>query len=455
MAQTNRQMHLSLMLEATGRHPASWRSPETQADACTDIHHYARISQIAERAKFDMVFKADTPVARVGHLECWSRYPLYMNGLESLTLLSALAMATSKIGLGGTITTSFTEPYNVAREFASLDHISGGRAGWNVVTSAVKYIAQNFGQDQLAPHADRYERAREHVQVVKALWDTYDDDAFVRDREAGLFFDPAKLHILEHKGKHFSVRGALNVARSPQGQPVIIQAGASDDGKDFAAETAEVVFGPGATYQAAKTYYDDLKGRLAAYGREPDQLKILPGFCVLIGDSKEEAQAKFQTLQELIHPDVGRNFVGGDLEADLSDLPVDQPIPEDRIPKKANLHQAFFDHLVHIIRTEKPTLRELYLRYERSTKTHCGTAKEIADEMEEWFTTGAADGFIMQFSLLPGALNDFVEKVVPELQRRGLFRKEYSGSTLRDHFGLKRPESRYAQKPQESLVAAE
>jgi FMN-dependent oxidoreductase (nitrilotriacetate monooxygenase family) len=341
--------------------------------------------------------------------------------------------------LGGTVSTSFSEPYNVARMFASLDHISHGRAAWNVVTSANDYSARNFGHAKLPPHALRYERAGEFVDVVNKLWDSWDDDAFVRDREAGIYFEPKGQHHVVHQGKFFNVDGALNIARSPQGHPVIIQAGASDTGLDLAARTAEIVFAAAASPQEAKKNYDALKGRLAKFGREPDQLKILAGLPVIVGDSQQEAEDKFQALQEMIHPDVGRFRLGTDLEADLSDLPLDEPIPKERLPKSANMHKAFFDGIMKIINEENPTLRQLYLRYERGRKMIKGTPKHIADVMEEWFTTGAADGFMMQFATLPGGLKAFVDKVVPELQRRGLFKIEYSGQTLRDHLGLARP----------------
>jgi FMN-dependent oxidoreductase (nitrilotriacetate monooxygenase family) len=356
-----------------------------------------------------------------------------------VTLLTGLAGATTHIGLGGTVSTSFSEPYNVARQFASLDHISGGRAAWNVVTSANDYAARNFGHSTLPPHALRYEKAGEFVDVVNKLWDSWDDDAFVHDRSTGLFFEPARQHAVHHEGKFFKLDGALNIARSPQGHPVIIQAGASDIGLDLAARTAELVFASAASPQEAKRGYDDLKGRLANYGRDPDSLKILAGLPVVIGSSQQEAEDKYQAMQEMIHPDVGRFRLGADLEADLSDLPLDEPIPESRLPKSANLHKAFFDGIMKIIREENPTLRQLYLRYERGRKTIKGTPQQIADVMEEWVSLGATDGFMMQFATLPGGLEEFVTLVVPELQRRGLFRARYTGATLRDHLGLPRP----------------
>ena len=444
----HKRMSLALLIDqATGTHPASWLHPDTNAAASTDIRHFCDIAQRAERAKFDLFFVADTPAARTENLHAWSRFPMYMNALEPVTLLTALAGATSRIGLGGTVSTSFSEPYNVARQFASLDHITGGRAGWNVVTSANDYAARNFGHATLPPHGLRYERAGEFVDVVKELWNTWDDDAFVRDRVSGLYFDPERMHVTHHQGKFFKVDGALNIARSPQGHPVIIQAGASDTGRELAARTAEVVFASDSNPESAKAGYDDLKGRMAKYGRDPSELRILAGMPVLVGRTAEEAEEKHKRLQELIHPDVGRFRLGTDLEADLSDLPLDEPIPESRLPKSANLHKAFFDGIMKIIREENPTLRQLYLRYERGRKTIKGTPAQVADVMEHWFKSGACDGFMMQFHTLPGELDAFSATVIPELQRRGIFRHDYEGSTLREHLDLRRPKNPNTHRP--------
>jgi len=367
---------------------------------------------------------------------------MFMNVLEPVTLLAAVAANTTHIGLGATASTSFYEPYNVARLFASLDHISRGRGAWNVVTSANDYAARNFGLDKLPPHDQRYERAYEFVQVVKALWDTWEDDAFIFDRKSGLNFDPAKLHALDHVGKYFRVQGALNIRRSPQGQPVIIQAGASETGKEFAAETAEVVFASDTTVEKGKSFYDDLKGRMAKYGRDPDQLKVLAGLPVVIGESTQEAEDKYQALQHMIHPDVGRMRLSTDLEVDLTDLPVDQPVPLDRIPATSNFHHTYFAQIAEMIRRGM-TLREVYMNYERGLKTMRGTPAQVADHMEEWITSGAADGFMLLFHTMPGGLREFVRLVVPELQRRGLMRTVYEGRTLREHLGLRPPPNRY------------
>ncbi len=446
---TRPTMSLATLVHATGGHPASWLHPSTNPSAGTDIAHYRALAQLCERGCFDLFFIADTPAARTDNLHAWSRFPMFMNVLEPVTLLTALAGATERIGLGGTVSTSFSEPYNVARQFASLDHITAGRAAWNVVTSANDYAARNFGHATLPPHALRYERAGEFVDVVKQLWNSWDDDAFIRDRSTGLYFDPARQHAVHHHGKFFTVDGALNIARSPQGQPVIIQAGASDTGLELAARTAEVVFASASDPVTAKRNYDALKGRLAAYGRQPGELRILAGLPVMVGASQAEADDKFALLQEMIHPDVGRLRLGSDLELDLSDLPLDEPIPEDRLPKSANFHKGFFDGIVTMIREEHLTLRQLYLRYERGRKTITGTPQRIADVMQEWFEAGAADGFMMQFHLMPDGLADFVHGVVPELQRRGLFRTGYEGRTLRDHLGLRRPANPNTRRPEE------
>ncbi len=432
-------MSLALLFGAAGSHPASWLHPDAQTGAPTDLASYVHAARTAERGLFDLFFIADTPAARTENLHAWSRFPLFINVLEPVTLLTALAGATSQIGLGGTVSTSFSEPYNVARQFASLDHLSGGRAAWNVVTSANDYAARNFGHAKLAPHADRYRRAGEFVDVVRALWDTWDDDAFVLDRASGRYFDPAGQHPVHHDGPFFKLDGALNIARPPQGHPVIIEAGASDTGQELAARTAELVFSSNPTAADSRRFTEGLKARMARYGRAPSELKVLAGLPIVLAESDAEAADAYAHLQELVHPDVGRFRLGMDLETDLSDLPVDQPIPEDRIPQGANFHKGFFDDILRLIRDGQPTLREVYLRYERGRKTITGSPRRVADVMEEWFTGGAADGFMLQFHIMPRGLEMFVEQVVPELQRRGLMRREYAGKTLREHLGLPRP----------------
>jgi len=381
-----------------------------------------------------------------------------MNIWEPLSLLSALVGVTDRIGLAGTMSTSYYEPYNLARLFASLDHLSSGRAGWNVVTSAHPAGGYNFGRDGLEDHALRYARAREFVEVCFGLWDSWDDDAFVLDRAAGINFDPDKMHYLHHKGRFFTVRGPLNIARPPQGRPVIIQAGGSESGKELAAETAEVIFTRDASMAHAQQFYADVKGRMSRFGRPPDQLKIMAGLTVIAGRTTAEAEEKFQYLQSMIHPKVGLEMLSEDLEGiDLSDLPLDQPLPRERIPASANRHKQFFDQILRMVDEENLTLRQLYLRYSaaRGGDVIRGTPSQIADVMEAWFRGEAADGFMMTFSVVPDGMDDFITLVLPELRRRGLFREDYEGRTLRDHLELPRPASRHQTPSPAGSLAAE
>jgi len=433
------QMILAVMASGPGSHVASWLHPATQADAGIDIRNHMRVAQLAEAGLFHLYFVADTPAARTSNLEAYSRMPLFMNQLEPITLLSALSAVTSRIGLGGTASTSFYEPYNLARLFASLDHMSHGRAAWNIVTSANDFAARNFGQDKLAPHGERYERATEFTELMLKLWDSWEDDAFINDRARGLTFEPAKQHAVDHDGKHYRLHGALNLQRSPQGRPVIIQAGASDTGMDFAARFAELVFGANATAAESRAFYDQLKARLPKFGRSTVDMRLLAGMPTIVAETEQEAEDQFQTLQALIQPMVGRMRLGMDLEADLSNVALDEPVPEELIPSSANLHKKFFDSIVHMIRVEKLTLRQMYMRYERGRSTIRGNPARIADILEEWFKAGACDGFMLTFPLLEEGLGVFVRQVVPELQRRGLFRTEAPEGTLRTQLGLARP----------------
>ncbi|MEA2867254.1 MAG: N-acetyl-S-(2-succino)cysteine monooxygenase [Bradyrhizobium sp.] len=438
-----KQMAIGALVHANGSHAASWLMDEARPHASTDIDYYREMAQLAERGKFDFFFIADTPAARTENLKAWSRSPLFMNVLEPLTLLSAIAGSTTHIGLGATASTSFYEPYNIARLFSSLDHISHGRAAWNVVTSANDYAARNFGLDRLPPHADRYAKAKEFIDVVEALWDSWEDGAFVYDKATCQSFIPEKQHLVDHQGKYFTVHGVLNLERPPQGRPVIIQAGASDTGRDFAAEYAEVVFGSSGNLDGAIAFYRDLKERMGKFGRHPDDLKIASGISVVIGESEQEARDKLDSWQELVHPDVGVLRLSQDLETDLSDLPLDEPVPVSRIPATSNLHKAYFDEIAGLIR-QGLTLREITRRFNRAKATFCGTPTQVADHMETWIEAVACDGFMISFVALPSTMQDFVTKVVPELQRRGVFRNDYEGRTLREHLGLSRPENRHA-----------
>jgi len=440
-------MKLGTLIHPTGNHVASWLHPDSQIDAGTNFRHYVQLAQTVERGKFDGLFLADALAVREGNREALSRWPQYMAYFEPITLLSAIAPLTTHLGLAATATTSYHEPYNVARAFASLDHISGGRAGWNVVTSANIAEAFNFGREAHYEHGERYDRAAEFTEVVQGLWDSWDDDAFVRDRASGRYWLPDKLHTLNHKGEHFSVRGPLNVARSPQGQPVIFQAGSSEVGKELAARFAEAVFTPQHTLEGAQAFYRDLKGRMAKYGRMPDHLKVLPGLNPIVGRTEAEAQEKHVFLQSLIHPAVGLELLSNALGGfDLAGYDLDGPLPEAVENWKAQGGTTSFRNVLGWARNEHLTIRQLYQRYAgaRGQRTLIGTATQVADHMQEWFLNYGVDGFLIQAAYLPGGLDDFVDLVVPELQARGLFRTEYEGTTLRENLGLPRPASRYA-----------
>jgi alkanesulfonate monooxygenase len=452
------RMRLGAFFNPTGHHVASWRHPRAQADAGINFQHYVELARTAERAKFDMIFFADNVCVREADMEALSRSAQYIANFEPITLLSALAPMTKHIGLVATASTSYNEPYHVARKFASIDHISGGRAGWNLVTSGQEAEARNFGREKHYRHGERYERAREFAEIVVGLWDSWDDDAFVRNKETGLFFDPAKLHPLNHKGENFSVRGPLNVPRSPQGRPVIVQAGGSEDMIKVAAEFAEVIFCAPLTLEAARKFYAELKGRVESHGRSPDSVKIMPGLSCVVGRSAEEAEVRYQELQSLIHPMVAREILSMVLgHVDLSSYPLDGPMPEN-LPM-SNASQSTFQYVTDMARKEKLTMREVALRVAgaRGKAVVRGSPMQIADIMEEWFTTDGCDGFNLMPPFLPGTLDDFVELVLPELRRRGLFREDYEGRTLRDHLGLERPASRYvagAGVPEEKAMTA-
>ncbi|MBW0447718.1 LLM class flavin-dependent oxidoreductase [Paraburkholderia phenoliruptrix] len=438
-------LRLGAFLYPAGHHIAAWRHPNAQADAGVNFRHYVQLAKLAETAKFDLVFLADGAGTRGDNVEFLSRTAhSYVAQFEPITLLSALAAVTERIGLVATASTSFNEPFHIARKFASLDHISGGRAGWNLVTSSSEHEAKNFNRDKHFDHSERYERAAEFAEVTAALWDSWEDDAFVRDKTAGRFFDPAKRHVLNHKGRFFQVRGPLNVARSPQGRPVVVQAGSSEAGRDLAARTAEVIFTAQRTLQDAIDFYADVKGRLQAYGRHPDDLKIMPGVLPIVGRTESEAKEKFEELQSLVDPKVGLALIstltGG---FDLSAYPLDGPIPQLPETNASKSRQAL---TLELARRENLTLRQLYLRV-AGARGHwqlVGTPTQIVDQLEERFANFGADGFNVMPPVLPDGLTDFVELIVPELRRRGLFRKEYEGRTLRENLGLRHPAHRVA-----------
>jgi alkanesulfonate monooxygenase len=360
---------------------------------------------------------------------------------EPFTLLSALSQATEHIGLVATGSTTFDAPYHIARRFASLDHISGGRAGWNIVTTSNPDAALNFGMDDHMEHGERYRRAREFYDVVTGLWDSWADDAFIRDTESGIFFDPDKLHVLAHKGKYLSVRGPLNIARPVQGWPVIVQAGASDAGRQLAAETAEAVFTAQANLAAGREFYADVKSRMEKAGRSRDNMKILPACFVVVGDTLEAARAKRAKLDSLVNYANAIASLSIALGHDASKFDPDGPLPE--IPE-SNASKSGRQRAIDLAAREKLTVRELAQRLGGySGLAMVGTPESIADEMQEWLETDASDGFTVMFPYLPGGLDDFVDRVVPELQRRGIFRRDYAGKTLRENLGLPRPKNRF------------
>jgi alkanesulfonate monooxygenase len=435
-----KQMKLGAFFNPTGHHVASWRHPQAQADAGVNFAHYAAISQTAERGKFDFVFFADNVNVREARMEALSRSAQYIANFEPLTLIAALAAVTTRIGFVSTASTSWNEPYNIARKFASLDHISGGRVAWNIVTSSVDGEARNFGRERIAEHGARYARAREFTEIVCGLWDSWADDAFLRDKESGIFFDPAKVRPLHHRGEHFAVEGPLNIPRPPQGHPVLVQAGASDDGRAFAAEFAEAVFTNHLTLESAQAYYADLKGRAQLLGRDPGGVLIMPGISPYVGRTEKEAQERHDYMQSLVDPVVGIEMLSTVLGTDVSGLPLDEPLPE--LTRTHVGSQASFENWTSLARRENLTVRELMLRIvgARGKSVIVGSPGQIADHLQNWFENRAADGFNIMAPYLPGAHDDFVDLVIPELQERGLFRTEYEGATLRENLGLARPE---------------
>jgi FMN-dependent oxidoreductase (nitrilotriacetate monooxygenase family) len=448
MSQThsnNRQLRLGAFIMATGHHVAAWRHPGSQSDSGVNIDHYIEVAKTAERGFFDQVFVADSPgIWHQGDDESFSRQGR-VSHFEPVTLWAALAAVTRHIDFVATASTTYEDPFLLARKFASLDHISKGRAAWNVVTTSSETVYGNFGLDKHPDPALRYQRAHEFVEVVKGLWDSFDDDAFSRDKESGIYFDPRKLHTLNHVGPHFKVSGPLNLERSPQGHPVIVQAGSSEDGKELAAMTAEVIFTAWTSLAEAQKFYADVKGRLAQYGRTPDQLLIMPGISPVVGRTQQEAEAKWAELQKLIHPAVGLATLApfwpiDDLRQwDLDQPPLYYPEPPKGINSRAHV-------VIELARREKLTIRQLY-EYLAGARGHLvviGTPDKIADTIQQWFEQGAADGFNVMPPILPESLNDFVDLVIPELQKRGLFRLAYEGKTLRENLGLARPKSRYA-----------
>jgi alkanesulfonate monooxygenase len=439
-----RQLKLGAFMRPASIHTGAWRYPGAYPDANFNFAHLRHFARRLEAAKFDAFFMADHLALLNMPMEALKRRHT-ATSFEPFTLLSALAASTDRIGLVATASTTFDQPFHIARRFASLDHISGGRAGWNIVTTSNPDAALNFGLEEHMDHADRYDRAREFYDVVTGLWDSWADDAFVRDVEAGIFFDPDRLHVLDHKGEHLSVRGPLHIARPVQGWPVIVQAGASEPGKQLAAETAELVFCAHGHIEGGRAFYADVKGRMDAIGRDRESLKILPGAFVVVGDSVEEARAKRAHLDSLVHYESAIASLSIALGTDASLFDPDAPLPE--IPE-TNASKSGRERTIALAKRENLTVRHLAQRLGGyGGLSFVGTPATIADAMQEWLETEASDGFNIMFPYLPGGLDDFVDKVVPELQRRGLFRTEYEGATLRENLGLRRPENRLFPSP--------
>jgi FMN-dependent oxidoreductase (nitrilotriacetate monooxygenase family) len=435
-----RQLHLGAFMRPISIHTGAWRYPGAWPDGNFNLPHIRQSILALEAAKFDAFFMADH-LAVLNMPEEALKRSQTVSSFEPFTLLSALAMVTERIGLIATASTTYEEPFHVARRFASLDHISNGRAGWNIVTTSNPETSYNFGRDEHMAHGDRYARAREYRDVVTGLWDSWSDDAFVRDVESGIFFDPARLHVLDHHGPHFTVRGPLNIARPVQGWPVIVQAGASEAGRQLAAETSEVIFGAAGSLAEGKAFYADIKERMTAYGRDPDHLKILPAAFVVIGETMAEAQAKRDRLDSLVHYDSGIQSLSIALGFDVSGFDPDGPLPG--VPE-SNASKSGRERTIAYARATGATVRQLAARAgSYAGLAFVGTAASIADEMESWLEERGSDGFNVMFPYVPDGLLDFTSKVVPELQRRGVFRRNYEGATLRDHLGLPRPANRF------------
>ncbi|HWI22203.1 MAG TPA: LLM class flavin-dependent oxidoreductase [Baekduia sp.] len=434
-----RQLHLNAFLMSSGHHEAAWRLPESNPHADFDVAHWTRLAQLAERGKLDSLFLADGPAL-------WHSGEFRPAGaLDPLILLTILAAATERIGLIATASTTYNSPYNLARRFSSLDHVSGGRAGWNIVTTASRGAAQNFGLEVHPDPAARYARATEFLDVTLKLWDSWEDDAAFGDKRSGRYADPRRIHPIGHHGEHFRVEGPLNAPRSPQGYPLLVQAGSSTAGRALAARYAEAIFTAQQTLADGQGFYADIKRQAAAIGRDPDGVKVLPGIVPVLGDTEAAARERALELEELIVPEYSLYQLAEVLEVPVEilaldrELPAEIPDPDEASPSRPAL-------IVSLARRESLTVRELIARLGggRGHRTVVGTPEQIADNLQSWFENGAADGFNVMGSALPRDLEDFIEQVVPILRARGLFRSEYTGRTLRDHYGLPRPQNQFA-----------
>jgi FMN-dependent oxidoreductase (nitrilotriacetate monooxygenase family) len=441
-----RELHLNAFLMEAGHHEAAWRLPESNPHADVDLQHWIRLARLAEDARFDSLFLADGP-ALTGTGEF--RPP---GQLEPLTLLTALSQATERIGLIATVSTTYNSPYNLARRLASVDHVSGGRAGWNIVTSAGADEAANFGLDDRPDHAARYARADEFLDIAKRLWDSWETEAVLGDKAAGRYADPDRIHRLDHRGEHFKVAGPLNVQRPPQGHPLLVQAGSSEDGKDFAAKHAEAIFTAHQTYERAADFYRDLKARVRAAGRNPDHVVVLPGIVPVIGSTEAEAQARAKQLDDLRIPEYGVRQLAWSLEADPAELALDAPLPDSVVHRRREGSQSRAELIIELAQREQLTVRQILSRLGggRGHFTFVGTPDQVADTIVAWFEGGAADGFNIMAPALPGDLETFVEQVLPILRGKGLFREEYAGTTLREHYGLPVPANSFHRAAEEA-----
>jgi FMN-dependent oxidoreductase (nitrilotriacetate monooxygenase family) len=442
MRSTTRQLHFNAFLMSSGHHEAAWRLPGSDPFATFKLDYWRNLAKIAERATFDSVFLADGPAL-------WhSAKHRPAGALEPTVLLTALAGATSHVGLIATASTTYNDPYNLARRFASVDHVSGGRAGWNIVTTAERTSAQNFGLDERPGHRERYRRAAEFVDVSVRLWDSWEDGAEVGDKAAGIYADVERVHPIEYEGAYFRVRGPLNVSRCPQGRPLLVQAGSSEDGRAFAARYAEAVFTAQQTLQDGQAFFADMKQRVRSLGRDPDMIKILPGLVPVIGSTEAEALALSDELEELIIPEYGRAQLAKVLEVPAEILELDRGLPPEVLDRPAAVEgaQSRYQLIADLGRRENLTVRQIISRLGggRGHRTFTGTPEQVAQTIQEWFDAGAADGFNVMPPAMPSGLEAFAEHVIPILRKRGLFRTEYTGRTLRDHYGLPRPESQFA-----------
>lgn len=436
---TDRKLHLNVNLLHSGVYASAWRLPDSKPDAFFNIDHYIHVAKIAERGKFDAIFLADTPAVT-------DRIDLRpFLSMEPTIVLASVAAATTHIGLIATASTTYNEPYNIARRFATLDHVSGGRSGWNAVTTADTAASRNFGLPGVLEHKTRYDRAKEFAEVVHALWDSWEDDAFVGDKASARFIDTSKVHPISHRGTYYTVEGPLNVPRSPQGRPVTVQAGGSSDGRDLAAAQAEAVFTLAQTVEEGVAYARDLRTRTVAYGRPADSIVILPGLATVIGSTEAEAKRRQEELWDLVPIEYSLARLAHTLQIAPEKLELDRPLP-DPLPLPANANHTMFQGTVNIARRGNLTVRQLLKALGGGVghRIIVGTPEAIADDIETWFRAGAADGFNLMPDVLPAGLEVFVEQIVPLLQKRGLFRTEYEGKTLRSHFGLEKPPSRYA-----------